>query len=57
MYYFMYICNKMKNIMKKSTLLIALTIALGSYACAPKYTCPAYSSKNVKPEIPTEKPM
>jgi len=43
--------------MKKNTLLIALAIVLGSYACAPKYTCPAYSTTDVKQEIPTEKPM
>ncbi|WKN42544.1 hypothetical protein [Tunicatimonas pelagia] len=43
--------------MKKLTTLITLAIAVGFYACAPKYTCPAYSIKEVKQEIPLEKPM
>ncbi|MEM6843130.1 MAG: hypothetical protein AAF944_02740 [Bacteroidota bacterium] len=43
--------------MKKSMLILALAIATGFYACAPKYTCPAYSVKEVKQEKTTEKPM
>lgn len=57
MYYFLYVCIKIRITMKKSILLIAFVISTGFYACAPKYTCPAYSVNDVDQEIPAEKAM
>ena len=46
MYYFMYFCikiNKYNNIVMKTRLTIIAVMLIGFSACAPKYTCPAYS--------------